>query len=57
MIKQIDAGLFLDTETGNMKYSSIIAACINYKMKQRYKEYYGTTVLGVPSIQWGADLD
>jgi hypothetical protein len=57
MIKQIDAGLFLDTETGNMKYSTVVASCLNYGMKQRYKEYYATTVLGIPSIQWGADLD
>ena len=56
MIKHIDAGLFLDTETGNMKYSSVVAACINYDLKQRYKTYYTTTV-GLSSIQWGADLD
>ena len=57
MITHIEPGLFLDTETGNMTYSTVVAACINYGMKQRYKEYYGTTVLGIPSIQWGADLD
>tara|TARA_B100000085_G_scaffold281082_1_gene307074 strand:+ start:108 stop:278 length:171 start_codon:yes stop_codon:yes gene_type:complete len=56
MIKHIDAGLFLDTETGNMKYSSVVAACINYDLKQRYKTYYTTTV-GLSGIQWGADLD
>ena len=44
MIKQIDAGLFLDTETGNMKYSSVIAACVNLHYKWRYPEEYATTI-------------
>ena len=56
MIKHIEPGLFLDTETGNMKYSSVVAACINSDLKQRYKTYYTTTV-GLKNIQWGADLD
>jgi len=56
MIRQIEPGLFLDTETGNMKYSSVVAACINSDLKQRYKTYYTTTV-GLSGIQWGADLD
>ena len=56
MIKHIEPGLFLDKETGNMKYSSVVAACINYDLKQRYKTYYTTTV-GLSGLQWGADLD
>ena len=56
MIRQIEPGLFLDTETGNMKYSNVIAACINYGLREKYKTYYKTTV-GLKSIQWGADLD
>jgi hypothetical protein len=56
MIKHIEPGLFLDTKTGNMKYSSVVAACINYDLKQRYKTFYTTTV-GLSGIQWGADLD
>jgi len=56
MIKQLEPGLFLDTETGDIKYSSVVAACINYDLRQRYKTYYTTTV-GLLGIQWGADLD
>ena len=56
MIKHIEPGLFLDTETGNMTYSTVVAACINYDLRQRYKTYYTTTV-GLSGIQWGADLD
>ena len=44
MIKQIDAGLFLDTETGNMKYSSVIAACVNLHYKWIHPEEYATTI-------------
>ena len=56
MIKHIEPGLFLDTETGNMKYSSVVAACINFDLKQRYKTYYTTTV-GLSGIQWGGYID
>jgi len=56
MIKHIEPGLFWDTETGNMKYSSVVAACINSGLKESYKTYYTTTV-GLSGIQWGADLD
>ena len=44
MIKQIEPGLFLDTETGEMKYSSVCAACINLHYKWRYPEEYATTI-------------
>ena len=56
MIKHIEPGLFLDTETGNMKYNSVVACCINWKLRERYKTNYTTTV-GLKCIQWGADLD
>ena len=37
MIKHIEPGLFWDTETGNMKYSSVVAACINSNLKDIIK--------------------
>ena len=56
MIKQIEPGLFLDTQTGNMKYSSVVASCINWQLRERYRHYYSTTV-GLSGIQGGAYID
>ena len=44
MIKQIEPGLFLNTEKGKMKYSSVCAACVNLHYKWRYPEEYATTI-------------
>ncbi len=44
MIRQIEPGLFLDTETGNMVYSSVCAACVNLHFKLYYPEEYATTI-------------
>ena len=44
MIKQIEPGLFLDTETGNMVYSCVCAACVNLHYKFYYPEEYATTI-------------
>jgi len=54
-IKKLEPGLWLNTKTGNMTYSSVCAACENYLLKSQYKEYYATTV-GLSGIQFGADL-
>tara|TARA_R100000388_G_scaffold17415_2_gene13496 strand:+ start:183 stop:353 length:171 start_codon:yes stop_codon:yes gene_type:complete len=44
MIKHIEPGLFLNTETGKLKYSSVCAACVNLHYKWRYPEEYATTI-------------
>ena len=54
-LKKLQSGIYLNTETGVITYSSVCLACDNYQKRIHYKHEYGTTVCGTP--QFGADIE